>query len=870
MQKKEIIGELTENELRALIPQLQSLTEKYKRSERIQKALFHISELASSLDDFDSFYAEIHDIVAGFMLANNFFVAFYDPKSQKIHFEYFVDERDQDPIKTLSYDQIKNGVTAHVLRSGESLVLTKENFKALQTKHQFEILGTPPVDLLGVPLMRDNQVIGAMVVQSYNDNIRYDADDLEILVFISQHIVIARDRVIQRDLTESLIAQRTNQLVTANHALEEEVLERARMEKLQKTLFDISELSTKAEGNIIDFYSKLHHAIKQLINAENCYVAILDSTLQNLQFPYFIGREQDFHSTRKLTRGLTEFVIRSKETLLVDGHKINELVENHEVDRKFVIRMLEEGNSWMGAPLMVDNEVKGIIAVQTYGEGEDYDESDLSLLRFVSQHISVAIERREAAHELVIYNQQLSIKVQERTAELNESNQSLKKEIEQRKEIELKLTYDAHHDGLTNLPNRVMFNCRLALAIASKQRYPEHNFALLFIDLDRFKKINDTLGHHAGDEFLIEASNRIGDCKRGHDLLARIGGDEFVILVDNFHCVADVEAIAQRIVNTMSKAFVIEEKEVFSGASIGIAEITKDYMHADNIMRDADAAMYQAKHLGRNRYVLFDISMRNQLMEEIDDEVAFRNAFKAGEFEYAVQAIKHLRDDSILFYECTIYWPHHATCVDVESFWQLADKCGLTYAINKQLMAEALRILHSWQRAPKFKHAKIGVSLTIEHLLHKSSFEDLVHQIETSEISSDLLVIEISEHALTRFTKYLPAMLNKLQLLGVTLVLDNFGSQSGELNHLFKYDFDYLKLNKKLVNSLNMSEKYYRLAKSIVLVANEMGIGVIANGVNDSLILQEVAEIGCHFSQGNYINAPKKVDTSCKLVEYTF
>jgi len=854
MHNDEIIGELSEHELRELVPQLQSLTEKYKRSERIQKALYHISELSSSLDNFDNLYAEIHNIVSGFMLADNFFVAFYEAQGEKIQFAYFVDEQDEEAVQTVSYEEIKNGITAHILRSGETLVLTKENYLTLQKDKNFQMLGTPPVDLLGVPIIRDNQVIGAMVVQSYNDNIRYDADDLEILVFISQHIVTARDRIIHRELTESLIAERTEQLVKANHTLEAEVTERVRMEQLQKTLFEISELSTNVDGNIVDFYTKLHSILKQLINAENCYIALLDESEENLHFPYFVGRDEDFNSTRKLTRGLTEYVIKSKEAVLLDSAKISELIDSKAVDHKFVMRMIEEGNSWMGASLQVDSQVKGVIAVQTYGEGEDYDEDDLDILRFVSQHISVAMERRKAANELIKYNRQLSEKVQERTAELNKSNESLKRQIEQRKEVELKLIHDAHHDALTNLPNRVMFNSRLELAIASKQRYSEHNFALLFIDLDRFKNINDTLGHHAGDEFLVEAAKRIDACKRSHDLLARLGGDEFVVLVDKFHTLSDVEAVAQRIVDSIGSVFIIEEKEVFSGASIGVAEITSNYVLADDVLRDADAAMYQAKNLGRNRYIIFDISMRNQLIEEIDDERAFRLAFKAGDFEYKIQPIKSLENESTLFYECSINWPHHPKYTRTESFWSLADKCGLTYEVNKQLMEETFRVLHQWRLNPVLKNTKIGLSLSIEHLLNKSSFDDLVAQIEQSEIDSERLVIELSELALSRFTKYLPTMLSKLQSLGVTLVLDNFGSHSGSLNHLFKYDFDYIKLNPNLVNTFGMSDKYHRLVRSIIMIADEMGMGVIADGINDEMIRQELSEIGCHFGQGAVIS----------------
>ncbi len=860
MPDKPLIGELSEYELRALVPELQSLTAKYKRSEKIQQALYAISELAFSLEDFESFYKEIHDIVAGFMPADNFFVAFREAHNPNdIQFAYFVDEQDDYPSKVVAFEKVKDGITGYILKSGNNLLLTKENFIEKQQQCGFEVLGTPPVDFMGVPLIRNNVTIGAMVVQSYHDAIRYDADDLEILIFISQHIVTARDRVINREITESLIQERTQQLVEANKTLEAEITERMRVEKLQKALFEISELSTKADHDIREFYPNIHEILKQLIYAENFYIALLDESNENLEFPYFIGEDTDYHSTRKLTRGLTEYVIRSEQSLLVDSTRINELVESNEIERKFVIRMIEIGNSWMGAPLYIGNEVKGVLAVQTYGKGNDYTEQELNILRFVSQHISVAIQRLAAANELIKYNQQLSEKVQERTAELNQTNESLKQQIEQRKEIELRLIHDAHHDALTGLPNRAMFNSRLELAIASKKRHANHKYALLFIDLDRFKTINDTLGHHAGDEFLIEAAARINACKRSHDLLARLGGDEFVVLIDNFTSQNDVEMVAHRIVESIGKGFVIEDKEVFSGASIGIAEINQDYEHSDQALRDADAAMYQAKSLGRNRYVVFDMSMRNQLMDEIDDEREFRLAFKAGEFEYLINPIKNLNDNSVLFYECSVFWPNYAKCQNPQDFWVLADKTGLTSQINQTLVEEAFNLLHKWQSIPDLKHTKLGISLSVEHLLNKSSFEDIIDKLEGNEDYCERLVLELSEKSLSKFNKFLPSMLTKLQNFGITLVLDGFGSHSGSLNHLFKFDFDYLILNEGLVNTFDMSDKYYRLVQSIILMAKEMDITVIAEGVDDDMIVQQLIEVGCEFGQGKALENAKKL-----------
>ncbi|MGQ8364193.1 bifunctional diguanylate cyclase/phosphodiesterase [Glaciecola sp. 1036] len=851
--QKSSVGDLDELELRAMVPQLQDITERYKRAERIQKALYSISELSSSSSNLESLYREIHDIVRGFMPADNFFVAFYDKQDDKIKFSYFVDEFDEKVVSDIPYEKVRNGITAYILRSGETLVLTKENYEKQSAEKGFEIVGSPPVDFMGIPLKRDGETIGSLTVQSYNDDIRYSEDDLDILSFISRHIITAVDRVKHRELTEQIIQQRTYELEQTNSQLKTQIAERERMEALQKALFEISELSAAGDENIVTFYGKIHTILNRLVHAPNCYIAVLNEKRDQLSFPYFVGKHNDSNEPRKLKNGLTEYVIHRKEAVLLDSAKMNNIRGTGAIDETTVVGMLQSGNSWLGAPLIIDNKVEGVLAVQTYGASADYTDKDLDILRFVSHHISVAIERRKAQQEVLLYNKQLSKMVSERTAELDQSNRSLKKQIEQRKEIELKLIHDAHHDALTGLPNRVLFNSRLELAIASKQRYENHNYALLFIDLDRFKVINDTLGHHAGDEFLKEVAIRINHCKRSHDLLARLGGDEFVVLLDSYINLSDVEHIAQRIVEAVSAPFDIEGKEVFSGASVGIVEISSEYEDGDLALRDADAAMYHAKNLGRNRFVFFDISMRNQLIKEVALELEFRKAFKQGDFVCLVQPVKSSHDESILFYEFTLGWRRENSLITRAEFWQLANNTGLNHAVNQYLIDLAFKQLKMWQANKNTQDYKLGLTLSAEHLMHKDSYENLLQLLEWSEIDSSNLVFELTEQSLAKFPKYLPSILAKMQSLGVSLVLDNFGNQSASLTHLFKFDFDYIKLSAALVQSIDMSLKYQQLVESIILIAQNNEIQVIADGIDDAEIQMEISNLGCHYLQGKML-----------------
>jgi diguanylate cyclase (GGDEF)-like protein len=848
------IGELSEQELRELLPQLQNLTEKYKRAEKIQKALFEISELASSVSSLDRLYKAVHDIVSDFMNADNFYVAFFDPSDKNVDFAYFVDELDEKVISLVPYERIMGGITGYILKNGKSLVMTKENTDFVLQETGIEMLGTPPVDLIGVPLKRNADVIGAMVVQSYNDDVRYSPEDFEVLSFISQHIVTTVDRVKNREVTERTIRERTKQLRAINDDLQEEILEREKVESLQTALFEISELSASLDNDVPRFYSKLHDILARLISAPNCFVAVLNKDKDKLTFPYLSDELHDSVDERPLGLGLTEYIIRRGQATLIDNSKILALAEEGEVDVTVAQNMMEHNNSWLGSPLIIDGEVQGVIAVQTYGKLEDYNHKDLEILRFVSHHIAVAMERRKSAEALKEYNLQLTNKVDERTEELNQSNEYLKKQIEQRKEIELKLIHDAHHDALTDLPNRVMFNSRLELAIANKKRHPENQFAVLFIDLDRFKVINDTLGHHAGDEFLVEVGQRVALCKRGHDLLARLGGDEFVILLDNFEDIKSVEEVASRIINSVSMPFTLDGKEMFSGASIGITHLDSSYMSADEVLRDADAAMYHAKSLGRGRYVTFDKSMREKLLEDIQLESEFRKTLKDKGFDCVLQPVVKLQDESLLYFECTLQW-HDETFgkINREHFWKIADQCGITVELNQFLLDGAIGLLRQWKNDPEFAHQRIGLSLSVEHLMQKDLVQELITRVKESGFGADKLLLQFSESALSNRSQYILPSIKKLKRHGFGLILDNFGSGSASLNYLFSYPFEFIKIDERFIQSFTRSEKNLRFIESVILVAEKVGLIVIAEGISSKSKLEGLKGLGCEYGQGDIL-----------------
>ncbi|AEF05218.1 EAL domain-containing protein [Alteromonas naphthalenivorans] len=852
--------ELTEEELREIIPQLQQLTNKYKRAERVQKALFDISELASSVSHLNRLYTAIHEIIADFMNADNFFVAFYEQDSQIVDFAYFVDEFDEQTVKQLPADSLMDGMTGFILRTGQHLFYKRAQEEIFAEDHGIKLVGSQPFELLGVPLKRGSQVIGAMVVQTYDEGVHYTQEDLEVLLFVSQHIVTTVDRVKNRELTERTIRERTRQLRKINDDLQEEILERQKVESLQQALFEISELAANLEGDMSVFYSSLHEILARLISAPNCFISIIDESKQMLEFPYFSDMESEDVEARPMGLGLTEFVLRTGQAELINPPRVLELAEAGEIDVTIAQTMLNSANSWLGSPLVVDGEVFGVIAVQTYGKHAKYNARDLELLRFVSHHIAVTMERKRSTEEIQRHNSELELRVAARTAELDRANKYLKQQIEERKEIELKLIHDAHHDSLTDLPNRSMFTSRLELAVASKQRYTENYFAVLFIDLDRFKVINDTLGHHAGDEFLVEVARRIALCIRGHDLLARLGGDEFVVLLDNFEDLTDVQEVASRIINSISEPFLLDGREMYSGASIGIANLESYYRSADEVLRDADAAMYQAKTLGRGRFVMFDKSMRDRLIEELELENEFRRALRDEEFEYFLQPVIDLRDNTTLYNEMYVRWCHPTFGkIAREQFRQVAEQSGLTLDLDLFQLRKACELL-AHAKATGEDKGRIAVNVSIIHLLQASMVNKMISLIDEYKISPHDLVFEFDENDLNRRSQFILPAIKKLKRAGVTLVLDNFGSGLASLSYLFAYPFEFIKIDHRFVRSLPRSQRNLKLIQSVMLISEHLKFKVIAEGVDSPAQLNALTDIECNYAQGKVLTRATVLD----------
>lgn len=477
------------------------------------------------------------------------------------------------------------------------------------------------------------------------------------------------------------------------------------------------------------------------------------------------------------------------------------------------------------------------------------------------QSLSAQLAQEKAQREALKYEHRVELDtlVAERTQELQAANLNLRMQIAERRKAEQQLYFEAHHDALTKLPNRAMFSDRLSYAIRHLKRHPNQRFSVLFIDLDRFKIINDTLGHHVGDLFLIEISKRLRACVRDNDVLARLGGDEFVVLLDALES-DDTEEVASRIISTIEKPYTIENNTLYSNASIGIALCSSHYKNADEILRDADAAMYQAKSLGRGRYVFFDESMREKLIATMTLEQELRIAIEKQQFSLYYQKISDLNSSKTIGFEALLRWNHPSKGLLTPSeFLYLAEETGVILAIEEWVIEEVSRQLFLWNNDVDYQHAFIAINLSGRHLTQANQLNKLINLIKQQSFEPQRLILEFKEAAFSQHAEIALKGLRKLKLLGVKLALDDYASGVSSFSFLHNYPFEFIKLDRAFIHTLTHNDKNLSLVKALHDLGEKFGYRLVAEGIESEDVMQKLHSVGCDFGQGYHISRPEKI-----------
>jgi diguanylate cyclase (GGDEF)-like protein len=441
--------------------------------------------------------------------------------------------------------------------------------------------------------------------------------------------------------------------------------------------------------------------------------------------------------------------------------------------------------------------------------------------------------------------------------------------VAERKQSEDRLIHDAFHDSLTKLPNRALFGDRLAHAVAHNNRRREDNFAVLFVDMDRFKLVNDSLGHPAGDDLIVQVAARLRTCLREEDTLARMGGDEFTVLLDRIEDVNDAVRTAERVLGAFKEYFMIAGEELFASASVGIATSHTGFESADEILRHADLAMYRAKTLGKGRFELYDPDMHELAVNRLALENRLRRALHDDEFVLHYQPIISLEDSEIVGAEALVRWRKSETeLIYPADFINVAEETGLILFLGRWVLREACTTMARWHKEfPRTPELNISVNVSARQFAQHDFVQQVSRVLHETGINPETVSLEITESVSMSDSEHTIAVLTQLRNLGVRISIDDFGTGYSSLAYLHRFPLDVLKIDRSFVAQLDGGKDGVHVVQTMMTLAQNLGINVVAEGTENSGHVDQLKSMGCEFAQGFYFSRPVEVGAITTLLQ---
>jgi diguanylate cyclase (GGDEF)-like protein/PAS domain S-box-containing protein len=444
------------------------------------------------------------------------------------------------------------------------------------------------------------------------------------------------------------------------------------------------------------------------------------------------------------------------------------------------------------------------------------------------------------------------------------------RDISERKRAEEMLAHNAFHDGLTNLPNRALFIDRLQRALVLSKRHTDYKFAVLFIDIDEFKVFNDSLGHKVGDEVLIQIGQRLTASLREvdtiarpqlgpskDDTLARLGGDEYTILLEDIRNPSDAIRVAERLQSRLAVPFTVQGYEIVVNASVGIALSTPTCAHAEDLLRDANIAMYRAKRAGKARCEVFDTAMHEGAVRRLELETELRKGLELGEFRTHYQPIVSLKTGRITGFEALTRWQHGDKLLAPVAFIAVADETGLIIPMNRVLLREACEQLRTWQaQFPAEPALSMSVNITSKEFAHPNLAKGIGETLAQTGLDPKHLQLEITETIAMGDPEKAASVLSELKSLGVRLSVDDFGTGYSSLSRLQQFPVDSLKIDRAFISHMDIDVESHKIVQVIIMLAQTMGLTTVAEGAETEEHVNQLKALDCGFAQGYYFSKP--------------
>ena len=655
----------------------------------------------------------------------------------------------------------------------------------------------PSLSELVVPILDGEELLGVIDCEHSQANY-FSAEHQQILEIVAS--------ILASKLRKSQMLDR----------LESSVRKLEYAERLQKALYEIASFSSFA-NDFSSFYQRLHQIVNSLIYAPNFFIALFDEDTQTLHFPYFADTEDEIDPNQGfgsdvLEHSLTGHVFRTKQPLLINRQQMMNFDDEHQIR---IFGSLPE--SWLGVPFQSSDSVRGVVVVQSYMADIQYNQRDLELMIFVSQHISNALER--------VFS-------------------------------EKRLQHQALHDALTGLPNRSLLMDRIEQAFKRMQRFPSHQLAVMYLDLDRFKAVNDTLGHQVGDEFLVQVGRVLKLCMRQTDTLARLGGDEFAVVLEDVSGLVDVTDVAQRIIVALQQPLLLGDQLLQTSCSIGVALAcaADELQSADELIRRADIAMYQAKKDGRGVYRVYCADMKAEQNQEFRLGLEIKAALAKQQFTLHYQPIVSLQTDDTLGFEALIRWTHHSRgMITPDEFIPYAEKNNLIGLIDHYVLRQSIEQIQLWRQSYA---TPFYISVNVSGLaFSEPDFAfSVIQQLNEATVPPSYLAIEITERALIENIEQARLCLKQLRAHGVKVLLDDFGTGYSSLSYLNEFKLDVLKIDRSFIASIKPRIQDNPVVNTVIALAKTLDLKVVAEGVETSQQRQLLKELGCDAGQGYWFD----------------
>jgi diguanylate cyclase (GGDEF)-like protein/PAS domain S-box-containing protein len=572
------------------------------------------------------------------------------------------------------------------------------------------------------------------------------------------------------------------------------------------------------------------------------------------------------HAMDRMQLGVTitsldgEILYTNEAEARMHGYKPEELIGQS-------VRVLSPPDSWnpLGPEQARNMKSWRRESVNLRKDGSEFQVQLLSDVVLDSEGEPVAIvtvceditERKLVQEELGNSRDELSSRVRERTTELLEANIRLQHEILERRKAERQLLYEALHDSLTDLPNRSLFHDRLSRVLAGADRHPDQLFAVLYLDLDQYKVVAESLGPEAGDRLLVQAADRLRNSLRPEDTIGCAGRDEFLVLVEDLRDANDATRVARRIQKNLAAPMEIASQTVFTTASIGIALSTTGYDRPEDMVRDAQIAMFRAQAGTGGGHVIFDSEMHERAVERMRLEMELRQAVDDENFKVHYQPIVELSSGRVEGFEALARWnTSDGNPVPPNEFIPLAEEIGTIFELERQILRQVCCDITQWRRLVGESGPYISVNLSGKELAHPEFAELVRLTLEEFAVDPKQLRFEVTESSIAYNEEVAIAVLAQLKQLGVGVYVDDFGTGYSSLSTLHSFPIDTLKIDQSFVSGGAGRPGNWEIVRVIIGLANNMGLGVIAEGIETSEQLEAIRELGCHLGQGFLFSKP--------------